>query len=138
MQAVTTLIAEHIYLAEGSLFASMGQALAIQPNPDWKAKTRGKTEFLEHVIVIHDRKAQAPAYIVLQGKMTCAGIMNHFDEAGAKPLKFIEQIDQSQPIEELAHSELLGAKSGEIHKVFPISRTDDRILSGKEREGIAK
>lgn len=87
-------VAEHIYLAEGLLFASVEKALAAQPNPDWETKTRGKTEFLERVMVSRDRKAQAPETIVPQGKMTRAEIMSHFKEARAKTLKFIEQTDR--------------------------------------------
>ena len=86
-------VAEHIYLAEGLLFASMEKALASKPNPDWEAKTRGKTEFLERVMVSRDRKAQAPESIVPQGKLTRAEIMSRFKETRAKTLKFAEQTD---------------------------------------------
>jgi hypothetical protein len=96
-------VAEHIYLAEGSLFAAMEKALAANPNPDWEAKTRGKTEFLERVMVSRDRRAQAPESIVPQGKMTRAEIMKQFKEARAKTLKFIEQTDRPLKVHTLDH-----------------------------------
>ena len=59
-------VAEHIYLAEGTLFGAVEKALAEKQNPDWETKTKGKTEFLERVMVSRDRKASAPESIVPQ------------------------------------------------------------------------
>src|SRR5262249_14675525 len=39
--------AEHIVLAEAGLFSFVEKAVASPPNPDWEAKTHGKTEFIE-------------------------------------------------------------------------------------------
>src|SRR6266545_891296 len=49
-------VAEHIYLAEGLLFGSVEKALAEKQNPEWETKTKGKTEFLERVMVSRARK----------------------------------------------------------------------------------
>lgn len=43
-------VAEHIVLAEAGLFANVKNALSSPPNPDWEAKTKGKTERLEAVL----------------------------------------------------------------------------------------
>src|SRR5579872_3889144 len=55
--------AEHIMLSEARLFAGVERALASPPNPDWEMKTRGKSEFLEKVLVDRSHKAQAPEAI---------------------------------------------------------------------------
>jgi len=86
-------VAEHIYLAEGLLFAAVEKALAAPLNPDWEAKTRGKTEFLERVMVNRTTKAQAPEQIVPTGKLSRAEVISRFKEVRAKTLKFAEQTD---------------------------------------------
>jgi len=83
-------VAEHIYLAEGLLFGAAQRALEAPVNPDWEAKTKGKTEFLEKVMVDRSRKAAAPEAIVPTGK-TRAEIMKLFKEVRAKTLKFAEE-----------------------------------------------
>src|SRR5512145_3439552 len=60
-------VAEHIWMAEGTLFGAVQGALAAKENPEWETKTKGKTEFLESVMVSRDRKAQAPESIVPSG-----------------------------------------------------------------------
>src|ERR1700720_940236 len=58
--------AEHIVLAEGLLFGAVMGAVAAPVNPDWETKTRGKTEFIEKVMVDRatrprvDRPARQP------------------------------------------------------------------------------
>src|SRR5438132_13568417 len=59
--------AEHIMLAEGTLFAQVEKAIASAPNPEWEKKTAGKTELLERVMVDRSHKAQAPEAIRPQG-----------------------------------------------------------------------
>ena len=84
-------VAEHIYLAEGLLFASVEKALAEKQNPEWETKTKGKTEFLERVMVSRDRKATAPESIVPSGKLTRDGVIAKLKESRAKSLKFAEE-----------------------------------------------
>jgi hypothetical protein len=84
-------VAEHIYLAEGLLFGAVEKALAEKQNPDWEAKTKGKTEFLKRVMVSRDRKATAPESIVPSGKLTRDELIAKLKEARAKSLKFAEE-----------------------------------------------
>jgi len=83
--------AEHIVLAEGLLFGAVQQAVASPVNPDWETKTRGKTEFIEKVMVDRSRKAVAPEAIVPSGKLTRDEVIQRYKEARAKTLKFAEE-----------------------------------------------
>ncbi len=84
-------VAEHIMMAEGLLFGAMEQALAAKPNPDWETKTKGKTEFLENVMVGRKGKATAPESIVPSGKLSAKEVVTKLKEARAKTLKFTEE-----------------------------------------------
>jgi hypothetical protein len=84
-------VAEHIYLAEGLLFGAVEKALAEKQNPEWETKTKGKTEFLERVMVSRDRKATAPESIVPSGKLTRDELIAKLKESRAKSLKFTEE-----------------------------------------------
>lgn len=84
-------VAEHIMMAEGLLFAAMEKALADKANPDWEAKTKGKTEFLEQVMVGRKGKASAPESIVPSGKLSAKEVVAKLKEARAKTLKFTEE-----------------------------------------------
>jgi hypothetical protein len=83
--------AEHIVLAEGLLFSAVQQAVASPVNADWEAKTRGKTEFIEKVMVDRSRKAVAPEAIVPSGKLTRDEVIQRYKEARGKTLKFAEE-----------------------------------------------
>jgi len=85
--------AEHIVLAEGGLFSGVERALAAPPNPDWEAKTRGKTEFLEKVMVDRSHKAQSPEPILPRGKLTQEEVIQRYKIARAKTLKFAEETE---------------------------------------------
>ncbi|HMV47346.1 MAG TPA: DinB family protein [Blastocatellia bacterium] len=87
-------VGEHILLAESRIFGAVGAALAAKPNPDWEAKTKGKTELLEDVLGGRKGKAQAPESIVPSGKLTREEIITKFKEARAKTLKFAEETDK--------------------------------------------
>src|SRR5215467_10147963 len=84
-------VAEHISMAEGLLFSQVERALANNPNPDWETKTKGKTEFLERVMVNRDRKATAPESIVPSGKLSRDEVIAKLKESRAKTLKFAEE-----------------------------------------------
>ena len=84
-------VAEHISSAEGLLFSSVERALASKPNPDWETKTKGKTEFLERVMVSRDRKATAPESIVPSGKLSRDEVLAKLNSGRAKTLKFAEE-----------------------------------------------
>jgi hypothetical protein len=79
---------EHIMLAEGTLFAQMEKALAAEVRADWAEKTKGKTDFIERVMVKRQGKAQAPESIVPSGKLKRAELMAKLKEARARTRKF--------------------------------------------------
>lgn len=83
--------AEHIMLADDRLFAGVQAALALPPNPDWETKTRGKTEFLEKVMVDRSHKAQAPEAIQPQSKLSRDEVIQRYKEGRARATKFIEE-----------------------------------------------
>jgi len=83
--------AEHIVLAEGGLFANLKRAMAAPPNPDWETKTRGKTEFIEKVMVDRSHKAQAPEAIVPHGKLSHEEVIQRYKAGRAKTMKFAEE-----------------------------------------------
>ena len=83
--------AEHIMLAETALFSGVDRALAAPPNPDWEAKTRGKTEFLEKVMVDRSNKAQAPEAIQPRSQLTREEVIRKYRQVRAKTLKFAEE-----------------------------------------------
>jgi hypothetical protein len=82
---------EHIMMAEGTLMAAAERALAAPPNAAWAEKTKGKTEFIENVMVKRLGKAQAPESIVPSGKIPRAELMQKLRDARAKTLKFAEE-----------------------------------------------
>jgi hypothetical protein len=82
---------EHIMMAESLLAAAGQRALASPANPDWAEKTKGKTEFIENVMVKRLGKAQAPESIVPSGKIPRAELMKRLAEERAKTLKFAEE-----------------------------------------------
>jgi hypothetical protein len=85
--------AEHIVLAEGALFGGVQKAMASPPNPDWETKTRGKTEFLEKVMVDRSHKAQAPESIQPLAKLSREEVIQRYQEVRGKTLKFIEETE---------------------------------------------
>lgn len=82
--------AEHIVLAEGALFSGVERAMASPPNPDWETKTRGKTEFLEKVMVDRSHKAQAPEAIQPRQNWSRDETIERYRQARAKTIKFAE------------------------------------------------
>jgi len=84
-------VAEHIMLAETLIFSQAEKALADKPNPDWEAKTKGKTELIERAIVNRTTKVQAPEAIVPSSKLTRDQVIKGLKEGRAKTLKFAEE-----------------------------------------------
>jgi uncharacterized damage-inducible protein DinB len=84
-------VAEHILMAESLIFGAVEQAIATKANPEWETKTKGKTEFLEKVLVNRQGKAQAPESIVPTGKLTRAELINGLKASRAKTMKFAEE-----------------------------------------------
>ncbi|MFN0083953.1 MAG: DinB family protein [Blastocatellia bacterium] len=96
-------VAEHISMAEGLLFGAMEQALNAKPNPDWEEKTKGKTAFLEDVMVGRKGKASAPEAIVPTGKLSRDEVVAKLKEGRARSLKFIETTDKPLKAHTLDH-----------------------------------
>jgi DinB superfamily len=82
--------AEHIVLAEAGLFSFVQKAIAAPPNPDWEAKTKGKTELIEKVMAPRLGKAQAPEPLVPSGKLTQAQVRERFEKQRVEIEKFAE------------------------------------------------
>ncbi|MFN0118934.1 MAG: DinB family protein [Blastocatellia bacterium] len=87
-------VAEHIFMAEGALFSRVEEALAAPLNPEWEAKTKGKTEFLLDVMAPRKGRAQAPESIVPTGKMTKTEFLKKYEEARAGTMKFAQATDK--------------------------------------------
>jgi hypothetical protein len=85
--------AEHIVLAETGLFSFVEKAVASPPNPDWEAKTRGKTEFIEKVMLDRTHKAKAPETIQPHGALSHEEVIQRYKEQRAHVLKFAEETD---------------------------------------------
>jgi hypothetical protein len=83
--------AEHIVLAEASLFGSVLRAVDSPPNPDWETKTRGKTEFIEKVMVDRTHKATAPEAIQPHAKISHEEVIQRYKEQRARAIKFAEE-----------------------------------------------
>lgn len=84
--------AEHIMLAEGTLFGQVQKAVASPPNPAWETKTAGKTELLERVMVDRSHKAEAPEAIRPQG-LSQADVIRRYTESRTKTLGFARSTD---------------------------------------------
>jgi len=105
--------AEHIMLSEGLLFDAVKRAVATKPNPDWAAKTKGKTEFLEDVLAGRKGKAQAPEDIVPSGKLSREEVIKKLKEARAATLKFAEETQVPLKAHTLDHpSPVFGTLNG--------------------------
>jgi hypothetical protein len=85
--------AEHIVMAEGLLCSKLEEAMANPSNPEWEAKTAGKTEFIERVMPDRSHKAQAPESIQPHDKWTQAETIARYKEVRAQTLKFITDTD---------------------------------------------
>jgi DinB family protein len=82
--------AEHIVLAEVMLFGSVQRAVDSPPNPDWETKTRGKTEFIEKVMVDRTHKATAPEAIQPHAKISREEVIQRYKEQRAREIQFAE------------------------------------------------
>src|SRR5215813_12304951 len=60
-------VAEHVVLAEAGQFANVNKALSSAPDPDWEAKTKGKTERLVAVLAPRLGRVQTAEELVPKG-----------------------------------------------------------------------
>lgn len=85
--------AEHIVLAEASLFGQVQKAIAAPANPAWEEKTKGKTERIEMVMAPRLGRVQAPENLVPQGGMTAAQAKETFEKQRLEIEKFVKETD---------------------------------------------
>lgn len=85
--------AEHVVLAEASLFGRVRAAVAAPANAAWEDKTKGKTELIERVMAPRLGKAQAPEAIVPKGELTVAQVRERFETQRAEIVKFVTETD---------------------------------------------
>jgi hypothetical protein len=82
--------AEHILLAESTLFRAVQQAIKAPPDPDWESKTAAKTELLERVMPDRSGKAVAPEQVQPQG-LSKSEVIRRFKELRAQTIKFAQE-----------------------------------------------
>ena len=86
-------VAEHIVLAEASQFANVKKGLASPPDPDWEAKSKGKTERLVAVLAPRAGRVQAAEAIVPKGGMTPEQVKTRFEKQRAEIVQFTTETD---------------------------------------------
>ena len=79
--------AEHVVLAEASLFGHVRKAISSPANPAWEEKTKGKTELIERVMAPRLGRAQEPEPLVPKGAMTPAQVKERFERQRAEIVK---------------------------------------------------
>jgi hypothetical protein len=85
-------VSEHIILAEASLFQQLKKAVDSPVNPDWEAKTTGKTEMIYQIMPSSSAgKAHAPWEIQPMGKLSKAEAIRRYNETRDQILQLAEQ-----------------------------------------------
>jgi DinB superfamily len=84
-------VGEHIALSEDEIFGAVQKAIDSGVNPDWEAKTKGKSEFLEKAILDRSHKVQAPEKLVPSGKLSRKEVIEKIKEERGKTIKFAEK-----------------------------------------------
>jgi len=77
--------AEHILLAEITLFGAVQRAIQSPANPDWETKTAGKTKLLERMMPDRRGKVTAPERVQPQG-LSRAEVVRRFKELRANTI----------------------------------------------------
>ena len=86
-------VAEHVVLAEAGQFANVKKCITATADPDWEAKSKGKTERLVAVLAPRLGRAQAAEAIVPKGAMTQAEARDRFLKLRAEIVKFTAETD---------------------------------------------
>ena len=86
-------VAEHVVLAEAGQFANVKKCITGKADPDWEAKSKGKTERLVAVLAPRLGRAQAAEAIVPKGAMTQAEARDRFLKLRAEIVKFNAETD---------------------------------------------
>ena len=134
--------AEHIVLAEASLFSNVQKAIASPANSEWETKTKGKTEFIERVMAPRLGKAQAPEALVPQGGMTAVQAKERFEKQRADIVKFASSTDVALKEHTLEHPfpvfGTLNAYQWLIYIPLHTMRHDKQIAEVKATAGYPK
>ena len=87
--------AEHVVLAEASLFGHVQKAISSPANPAWEVKTKGKTELIEFVMAPRLGRAQAPEYLEPKSGMTPAQVKERFEKQRTDIVRFATETQVS-------------------------------------------
>ena len=133
-------VAEHIVLAEASQFANVNKALSSAPDPDWEAKTKGKTERLVAVLAPRLGRVQAAEEIVPKGGMNQAETKERFLRQRAEIVKFATESNAllKQGIVENAFFGPLNGYHWLIYIPLHTMRHDKQIAEVKATTGYPK
>jgi hypothetical protein len=133
-------VAEHVVLAEAGQFANVKKCIAAMPDPDWEAKSKGKTERLVAVLAPRLGRAQAPEAIVPKGAMTQAEARERFLKLRAEIVKFAAETDAplKQGIVDNAFFGPLNGYQWLIYAPLHTMRHDKQIAEVKATLGYPK
>jgi hypothetical protein len=133
-------VAEHVVLAEAGQFGNVKKCIAATPDPDWEAKSKGKTERLVAVLAPRLGRAQAPEAIVPKGAMTQAEARERFLKLRAEIVKFAAETDAplKQGIVDNAFFGPLNGYQWLIYAPLHTMRHDKQIAEVKATLGYPK
>jgi len=133
-------VAEHVVLAEAGQFANVKKCITLAPDPNWEAKTNGKTERLVAVLAPRLGKAQAAEAIVPKGGMTPVEVRERFLKLRAEIVTFAAENDA--PIKQgIVDNAFFGPLNGYqwlIYAPLHTMRHDKQIAEVKATPGYPK
>jgi hypothetical protein len=135
-------VAEHVVLAEAAQFGNAKSAMASPAAPDWEARTKGKTEFIEMVMAPRMGKATSPEPLVPGGNMTQKQVRERFESQRLEIVKFAKETQE--PLKEhLAKHPMpmfdpLNAYQWLIYAPLHTMRHDKQIAEVKATAGYPK
>ena len=135
-------VAEHIVVAEASMFQKVQTALAAPADPEWEQHTKGKTEMIEMIMAPRLGRVSAPEPLVPKGDMTPAEVKKRFGEQRAAFVKFATETDASLKEHTAEHPfamfNPLSAHQWLIYAPLHTMRHDKQIAEVKATAGYPK
>jgi hypothetical protein len=135
-------VAEHIVVAEGSMFQKVQSALAAPANAAWEQQTKGKTEMIEMVMAPRLGRVSAPEPLVPKGDMTKAQVKTRFEEQRIAMLKFARETNAALKEHTAEHPfamfNPLSAYQWLIYAPLHTMRHDKQIAEVKATAGYPK
>jgi DinB superfamily len=129
-------VAEHIVLAEASLFGNLKKALSSPANPDWEEKTKGKTAKLEAILAPRVGKATAPEALVPKEGMTPAQAKERFEKQRVEIVRFATETEV--PLKQYTvENPFFGTLSGYDRLIYAPLHTMRHIKQIAEVKGTA-